>query len=46
MVASLNDSAAGDARNALILARACELAYYNEPDGSAGSGPSLRWRRG
>jgi triacylglycerol lipase len=31
----LNDSVAGDARNALILARACELAYYNEPEGPA-----------
>jgi triacylglycerol lipase len=31
----LNDSIAGDARNALILARACELAYYNEPEGPA-----------
>jgi hypothetical protein len=33
MSVSLNDSAAGDARNALILARACELAYYGEPEG-------------
>ena len=31
----LNDSIAGDARNALILARACELAYYSEPEGRA-----------
>ena len=31
----LNCSSAGDARNALILARACELAYYNEPEGQA-----------
>ena len=29
----LNDSAMGDVRNALILARACDLAYYNEPEG-------------
>lgn len=31
----LNDSVAGDVRNALILARACDLAYYGEPDGPA-----------
>jgi triacylglycerol lipase len=35
MSTMLNESAAGDARNALILARACELAYYNEPEGPA-----------
>jgi hypothetical protein len=35
MSAALDDSVAGDARNALILARACELAYYNEPEGPA-----------
>jgi hypothetical protein len=33
MSMSLNDAVAGDARNALFLARACDLAYYNEPDG-------------
>jgi predicted lipase len=33
MSVALNESAAGDARNALFLARACELAYYNEPEG-------------
>ena len=33
MSTTLDDSAAGDPRNALILARACELAYYNEPEG-------------
>ncbi len=35
MSMSLNDSAAGDARNALFLAGACELAYLNEPEGPA-----------
>ena len=35
MSTTLNDSSAGDARNALILARVCELAYYNEPEGPA-----------
>jgi triacylglycerol lipase len=33
MSTTLNNSAAGDVRNALILARACNLAYYNEPEG-------------
>jgi hypothetical protein len=33
MSMTLDDSAAGNARNALVLARACELAYYNEPEG-------------
>ena len=33
MSMTLDDSAPGDARNALFLARACELAYYNEPEG-------------
>ena len=33
MSTTLDDSATGDARNALFLARACELAYYNEPEG-------------
>jgi hypothetical protein len=33
MSTTLDDSAAGDARNALVLARACDLAYYNEPEG-------------
>ena len=33
MSMTLDDSATGDARNALFLARACELAYYNEPEG-------------
>jgi triacylglycerol lipase len=32
-MATLNDSKAGDVQNALILARACDLAYYNEPEG-------------
>ncbi len=35
MSTTLNDSAAGDARNALFLARACDLAYSNEPEGPA-----------
>ena len=35
MSMSLNDSAAGDVRNALFLASACDLAYYNEPEGPA-----------
>jgi triacylglycerol lipase len=35
MSTMLNESAVGDARNALILARACELAYYNEAEGPA-----------
>ena len=35
MSMSLNDSAAGDARNALFLASACDLAYLNEPEGPA-----------
>ena len=29
----LDDSLAGNARNALFLARACDLAYYSEPEG-------------
>jgi len=33
MSMSLDPSIAGDARNALLLARACELAYYPEPEG-------------
>jgi triacylglycerol lipase len=32
---TLNNSVAGDVRNALILARACDLAYCNEPEGPA-----------
>lgn len=35
MSTTLNISSAGDVRNALILARVCELAYYNEPEGPA-----------
>src|SRR4029077_1261193 len=35
MSMSLDDSAAGNARNALFLARACDLAYCAEPAGSA-----------
>jgi hypothetical protein len=35
MSMTLDESAGGDARNALFLARACDLAYYNEPDGPA-----------
>jgi triacylglycerol lipase len=35
MDTTLNDSVTGDVRNALILARACDLAYYGEPDGPA-----------
>lgn len=35
MSTSLDSTVAGDARNALILARACELAYLNEPEGPA-----------
>jgi len=33
MSMSLDASAAGNARNALFLARACDLAYYGEPEG-------------
>jgi hypothetical protein len=33
MSTALDDSAAGSALNALYLARACELAYYGEPEG-------------
>ena len=33
MSMSLDASIPGDARNALFLARACELAYYAEPEG-------------
>jgi triacylglycerol lipase len=33
MSTTLNASLAGDVRNALILARACDLAYYGEPEG-------------
>jgi triacylglycerol lipase len=33
MSISLDDSAAGNARSALFLARACDLAYYAEPEG-------------
>jgi triacylglycerol lipase len=33
MSTSLDSARTGDARNALILARACELAYYGEPEG-------------
>jgi hypothetical protein len=32
---SLYGSTPGDVRNALFLARACDLAYYDEPEGSA-----------
>jgi hypothetical protein len=32
---SLNDSVPGDARNALFMARACDLAYCAEPEGPA-----------
>ena len=35
MSTTLNASLAGDVRNALILARACDLAYYGEPEGPA-----------
>ena len=35
MSTTLNDSVRGDVRNALILARACELAYCGEPEGPA-----------
>ena len=35
MSMSLDDSAAGNAHNALFLARACDLAYYAEPEGPA-----------
>jgi triacylglycerol lipase len=33
MSMSLDDSAAGSPRNALFLAKACDLAYYGEPEG-------------
>jgi triacylglycerol lipase len=33
MTMSLDSSATGNARNALFLARACDLAYYSEPEG-------------
>ncbi|MGO9467503.1 MAG: lipase family protein [Isosphaeraceae bacterium] len=33
MAMSLYDSAPGDPRNALFLAGACDLAYYDEPEG-------------
>jgi triacylglycerol lipase len=35
MSIALDSASTGDARNALILARACELAYYGEPEGPA-----------
>ena len=35
MSMSLDDSATGKCRNALFLARACDLAYYAEPEGPA-----------
>jgi hypothetical protein len=35
MAMSLYDSVPGDVRNALFLARACDLAYYDEPEGSS-----------
>jgi hypothetical protein len=35
MSMSLDASVAGDPRNALFLARACELAYFSEPEGAA-----------
>jgi hypothetical protein len=35
MSKSLEESVSGGARNALFLARACELAYHAEPEGSA-----------
>jgi len=35
MTMSLYGSAPGDARNALFLARACDLAYYDEAEGSS-----------
>jgi triacylglycerol lipase len=34
MTMSLYGSAPGDIRNALFLARACDLAYYDEPEGT------------
>ena len=43
MSTTLNDSAAGDVRNALILARACDLAYYDEPEGPARFSQSSGW---
>jgi triacylglycerol lipase len=35
MAMSLYGSTPGDARDALFLARACDLAYYDEPEGPA-----------
>jgi len=35
MIMSLYGSTPGDVRNALFLARACDLAYYDEPEGPA-----------
>ncbi len=35
MSTSLDSTVSGDPRNGLILARACELAYYGEPEGPA-----------
>jgi len=35
MSTSLDTSAVGNAQNALLLARACELAYYGVPEGPA-----------
>ena len=35
MSISLDVSASGNARNALFLARACDLAYFGEPEGPA-----------
>ncbi len=40
MSMSLDASAAGNARNALFLARACEFAYFAEAEGPHGFGPS------
>ena len=41
MSMSLESSAAGSARNALFMARACELAYLAEPEGVARFGSEL-----
>jgi len=43
MSTTLDDSAAGNPRNALILARACELAYFNEPEGPTRFRSELGW---
>ena len=44
MSTSLDPSASGNARNALFLARVCELAYLPEAQGRPGFSLSSGWK--